>query len=134
VLQEEHLQLPGWQVQLVQVQEALEQAILRVCEEEYCVVCGSKWSCVLVNSEEVSFSIKRRMALIRLLTDAESPLQSSQMATLKSRSRKREIGCMGRCISKRESPFRYPYRGLGLAHSSCLDLAFARITVFDVKY
>jgi hypothetical protein len=29
VLQEEHLQLPGWQVQLVQVQEALEQAILR---------------------------------------------------------------------------------------------------------
>jgi hypothetical protein len=28
VLQEEHLQLPGWQVQLVQVQEALVQAIL----------------------------------------------------------------------------------------------------------
>jgi hypothetical protein len=32
VLQEEHLQLPGWQVQLVQVQEALVQAISRdVC-------------------------------------------------------------------------------------------------------
>ena len=29
VLQDEHLQLPGWQVQLVQVQEALEQAIVK---------------------------------------------------------------------------------------------------------
>jgi hypothetical protein len=49
VLQEEHLQLPGWQVQLVQVQEALEQAILRdVC------VDGKGW-CVLVGGVDVGW-------------------------------------------------------------------------------
>jgi hypothetical protein len=65
VLQEEHLQLPGWQVQLVQVQEALEQAILRdvwVDGEKvdvlwWMVVCWMRFRKLLVRGKEIQLFI-----------------------------------------------------------------------------
>jgi hypothetical protein len=57
-----------------------------------------------------------------------------QAAIFRLCSRQREIDCMGRCISKRKSPSRYPYSGLGLAHSTCLDLNLPGISVFSGKY
>ena len=65
---------------------------------------------------------RRKVVLIQLLTLVESPLQSSQVVNFHSWSRQKEIVCMVRCMSKRDSPSRYPYPGLGLAHSTCLDL------------
>jgi hypothetical protein len=77
---------------------------------------------------QVSVSAKGKAIFIPLLTLAErSPLQSS---TSTSGLGKNEIGCMGDCILKRKSPSQYPYSGLGLAHSTCLDLHVTGVAVF----
>jgi hypothetical protein len=113
VLQEEHLQLPGWQVQLVQVQEALVQAIFGRCLGGLGrkVMCFGGRSLMLDDLLQVSVLAKGKAIFIPLLTLAErSPLQSS---TSTSGLGKSEIGCMGDCISKRKSPSQYPYSGLG---------------------
>ena len=79
---------------------------------------------------QVSVSAKGKTIFIPLLTLAErSPLQSST-STSTSGLGKNEIGCMGDCISKRKSPSQYPYSGLGLAHSTCLDLHVTGVAVF----
>ena len=65
VLQEEHLQLPGWQVQLVQVQEALEQAIV---EEDWIgLEKGDRigWSSMSDEMSKASRSGKGSLTLIR---------------------------------------------------------------------
>ena len=92
------------------------------------VMCFGRRSLMLDDLLQVSVSAKGKAIFIPLLTLAErSPLQSS---TSTSGLGKNEIGCMGDCISKRKSPSQYPYSGLGLAHSTCLDLHVTGVAVF----